>query len=72
MTGFYRCLRLDPETDFWENIPGEAEFNDQQQAIHAAQAYFEVSGQPSRTVNAKSAILWDSFRDRQKSPQSKS
>ena len=71
MTGFFRCLRLDPDSDFWVDIPGESEFCDQIAAIHAAKAYYETSGQPARTVNQHSVILWDSFRDRKKPPQSK-
>ena len=64
---FYRCLRLNAETLFWDDLPGSYT-DDQQAAIHTAKIYFEHSGKPVRAIAERGAILWDSFRDLPRAP----
>jgi hypothetical protein len=73
---FFRVLWNNPETLFWDDLAGAGGYNELHRAIHAAQAYHEQSGLQTRVVNARAAILFDSWAEmhcasKQKTPVSK-
>ncbi len=62
---YFHVLFLDGD-GFWTELAG-GQFNSQFDAEKAAKKYHESSQIPSRVINQKAAILWDSTRDLHKS-----